>query len=330
MGAPTFALLLLAVTPGIPAAAAAETVPPTAELQKAGVVTVTGEWSDPARGGRSIPWRAYLPAKSDNPVPVVIVSHGLGGSRDGMGYLGEALAKNGIATVHLQHLGSDTSVWKDKGAVRAGIDMKTAMSRENAEARVADVAYALDRLAKESTETGAAPFKGRLDLSAVGIAGHSFGALTTLQVAGMKTAGGATRDPRIKAALVLSPPQPLIATHAIFDGITIPTVIFTGTADTAIGTKEAKDRLKVFAGITRAPAWQVVFDGGDHMVYSGNEARRASAASAHYPAWRAVVTDMAVALFRSELFGDKTAATKLAKEAVTTRVGKLGTVSVKP
>lgn len=74
----------------------------------------------------------------------------------------------------------------------------------------------------------------------------------------------------------------------------------------------------------------MVFDGGDHMVYSGNKGRGAAKTEARYPEWRAVVTAMAVALFRAELLGDKDAAAQLTKEAVIARVGKLGAVSVKP
>lgn len=315
-----------------PGAAAGEAVPSTSELKAAGVVTLTGEWTDPARGNRVIPWRAYLPAKIDKPAPVVIVSHGLGGSRDAMGYLGEALASQGIATVHIQHAGSDESVWKGKNTLRAAVDMKAAMSAENAALRTGDVAFALAQLTKESGPGGRPDFAGKIDATRVGIAGHSFGALTTLQVAGMKAAGDKTPvDARFKAALVLSPPAPPVNLPAVYDGITVPVFIFTGTKDEGIGLGKATDRLKNFANIRHARAWQVVFDGGDHMVYSGNDTRRSGAAAkANYPVWRSCVTDMAVALFRAELLGDKNAAAKLAKDAVTTRVGKLGEVSAKP
>jgi len=240
------AVLVLPALVGGTRASAAETVPSAAELRAAGVATLTGEWKDGARGDRIVPWRAYLPAKTDRPVPVVIVSHGLGGSRDGLGYLGEALAAHGIATVHLQHAGSDTAVWQGKGALRIGIDMKAAMSAENATLRRGDVVFALARLTRDAAPGADTPFAGRLDTSRAGIAGHSFGAFTALQVAGMTTGDGAVRDPRIKAALVLSPPAPPVTLPALYDGITIPTFVFTGTADTAIGTTDAKERLKVY------------------------------------------------------------------------------------
>lgn len=311
---------------------AGETLPSAAELKAAGVVTFTGEWTDSARDNRVIPWRAYLPAKSEKPVPIVIVSHGLGGSRDGMGYLGQALASQGIVTVHIQHAGSDESVWKGKAVLRAAVDMKAAMSFENATLRRDDVEFALVELERFAARGSKSPFAGKIDTTRAGVAGHSFGALTALQTVGMKAAGDkAPTDARFKAALVLSPPAPPVDLPAVYDGITVPVFIFTGTKDEGVGIGNAVDRLKNFANIRHANAWQVVFDGGDHMVYSGNETRRsAPEAKAKYPVWRAGVCDLAVALFRSELLGDKAAAAKLSKDAVIARVGKLGEVSVKP
>jgi predicted dienelactone hydrolase len=46
--------------------------------------------------------------------PVVLFSHGLGGSRTGSVFLGEHWAARGYVAVFLQHPGSDDSIWKDK------------------------------------------------------------------------------------------------------------------------------------------------------------------------------------------------------------------------
>ena len=60
-------------------------------------------WTDAARG-RDIKVKLYAP---DNPTPppVVIFSHGLGGSVEAASYLGERLASWGILSVHIQHPG---------------------------------------------------------------------------------------------------------------------------------------------------------------------------------------------------------------------------------
>ena len=62
---------------------------------------------------RDIPVRVYLPPHTA-PAPVVLFSHGLGGSRSGSAFLGEHWAARGYVAVFLQHPGSDESVWKNQ------------------------------------------------------------------------------------------------------------------------------------------------------------------------------------------------------------------------
>src|SRR6266853_1908326 len=52
---------------------------------------------------RDIPLRVYLPAHT-TPEPVVLFSHGLGGSRGGSAYLGKHWAARGYVAVFIQHL----------------------------------------------------------------------------------------------------------------------------------------------------------------------------------------------------------------------------------
>ena len=61
---------------------------------------------------RKLPVRVYFP-ETKAAAPVVILSHGLGGSCDNNPYLGNHWAKRGYVVVFVQHPGSDESVWKD-------------------------------------------------------------------------------------------------------------------------------------------------------------------------------------------------------------------------
>ena len=74
-----------------------------------------------AKRKRDIPLRIYLPP-GKSPTPVVLFSHGLGGSREGCVYLGRHWAARGYVAVFLQHPGSDTSVWQDKPLAKDGGD----------------------------------------------------------------------------------------------------------------------------------------------------------------------------------------------------------------
>ena len=71
-------------------------------------------WTDPARE-RALPLRLRLPEGSQRR-PVIIFSHGLGGSVAGGAEWGEQWASRGFAVIHVQHPGSDESLWKDKPA----------------------------------------------------------------------------------------------------------------------------------------------------------------------------------------------------------------------
>ena len=64
-----------------------------------------------ATRNRDLPVRVYLPTNT-TPEPVVLFSHGLGGTRAGSVFLGEHWAARGYVAVFLQHPGSDDSVWK--------------------------------------------------------------------------------------------------------------------------------------------------------------------------------------------------------------------------
>lgn len=77
-----------------------------------------------------IPIQAYLP-QATRAAPMVLFSHGLGGSREENGYLGRHWAARGYVTVFLQHPGSDASVWQDEAPGRRMQAMRKAASARN-------------------------------------------------------------------------------------------------------------------------------------------------------------------------------------------------------
>jgi predicted dienelactone hydrolase len=94
---------------------------------------------------RSIPLKIYFPVGKTNS-PVILFSHGLGGSRNGCSYLGKHWAGRGYVAVFMQHVGSDESVWKDVGPLRRMFALKKAASSKNFMLRVQDVSAVLDQL----------------------------------------------------------------------------------------------------------------------------------------------------------------------------------------
>ena len=149
---------------------------------------------DAARN-RDIPIRVYVPP-NDKPAPIVLFSHGLGGSREGSKFLGERWAARGYFTVFVQHPGSDESVWKNAPPAERMAALRKAASLENFFLRVADIRAVLDQLEAWNKSD---PFANRMDLTRIGMSGHSFGAVTTQALSGemFLMSGTELTDPRI-------------------------------------------------------------------------------------------------------------------------------------
>ena len=196
---------------------------------------------DEARN-RDIPIRIYRCGKIKS-APVLLFSHGLGGSREMGLYLGEHWAARGYIAVFLQHPGSDTSVWKGKRPAQIMAAMKEAANAENFLLRAKDVPAVLDQLEIWNKDSKHDLFEA-FNLNQVGMSGHSFGAVTTQAVSGQTTARGNFNltDPRIKAALPMSPSSPAVGDPAsAFGKVGIPWLLMTGTHDvSAIGARPSK------------------------------------------------------------------------------------------
>jgi predicted dienelactone hydrolase len=224
---------------------------------------------------RELPLRVYLPTSGEAlaQAPVVMFSHGLGGSRDNNAYLGEHWARRGYVAVFIQHPGSDEDLWRSQRGIQARVQaMESGATLKQMLARFADVPGVIDAL-ELWHETEGHALHGRLQLDAIGISGHSFGAITAQGVAGQGAPriGRQWHEPRVKAAVVMSPSPPSWGRpEAAFAGVDVPWLLLTGTEDDSpLGRRTTpEDRLQVFPHLKTAPAWQLVFDQGDHMVYS--------------------------------------------------------------
>lgn len=220
---------------------------------------------------REIPLRVYLPVETA-PAPVVLFSPGLGGSREGYAYLGTHWAARGYVAVVLQHPGSDDAVWRDKPPGQALAALRQAASLESFLLRAKDVPAVLDQLERWNAAAGH-PLAGRLDGRRIGMAGHSFGAVTTQAVSGQVALGGAVSwtDPRIRAALALSPSPPKRGEPGpAFSQVKIPWMLMTGTKDiAAIGDVSVESRLAVFPALPPGGKYELVLDGAEHSAFSG-------------------------------------------------------------
>ena len=231
--------------------------------------TVDVEVSDIKRD-HEIPIRVYLPA-SKEPAAVILFSHGLGGSRHGCSYLGRHWAGRGYAAVFMQHIGSDTSVWKDKPVTSRMAAMQKAANSKNFMLRVDDVKAVIDRL-EQWNKTDGHPLAARLDINRIGMSGHSFGAVTTQAVSGQRfVSGKSLSDSRIRAAIAFSPSSPRGKRDPLkaFGQVAIPWLLMTGTNDIAlIGGAGLTSRLAVYPALPPGGKYELVLDGAQHSAFS--------------------------------------------------------------
>lgn len=258
-------LLLAALALSHPAARAQGTEPP--------YLVIDFDWVDQSRS-RPVPARLYWPTGTvpNSSVPLVVFSHGIGGSRQGYSYLGKYWSARGVASLHVQHVGSDVELWRGNPFGVVG-RLQAAAQEKEAIARAGDVRFALDRmLSDEMGSRGAAVDRQRLVA-----AGHSYGANTTLLTVGAQVVrDGQTinyLDSRFSAAVVISAPpfygEPDLA--AVLSKVSVPTMHVTSTDDMIEipGYRSGvEDRLAIFDAIAHPNKLLAVFHGGSHSMFT--------------------------------------------------------------
>lgn len=161
----------------LPGASAAEPrqpgslAPETLEVEASRFIEKKFDWFDSQRQ-RRVPAKLYLPATNATvgSVPLVVFSHGIGGSREGYSYLGRYFAAHGFASLHVQHVGSDRQLWFGNPFA---LTARLGAAAQDSEAlhRVQDLRYSLDKVL--AVQEGAL-----FDTRRIAAAGHSYGANT--------------------------------------------------------------------------------------------------------------------------------------------------------
>lgn len=235
-----------------------------------------GEIIDTARNNRRIPYKLYMPEGGAQKKPLVFWSHGLGGSRDGAGFISRYLAENDFAVLHIQHIGTDTSLWEGKDGHPWDIMRKAKIPREASLDRFRDVPFVLDQIHEiEGYEY--------FDMKALGMSGHSFGALTTQVIGGQLFPDENNNfmsfaDDRFNAGILYSfvPMGHLYEGNAadLFAPMKLPMLYMTGTQDDMpIEGLEYTNRMPVYEQAGSKDKHLLIIEDGDHMVFTGSRGK---------------------------------------------------------
>ena len=231
---------------------------------------------------RQIPLRIYYPEAPGLVCPILVVSHGLGGSKNTGNWVGQFMATHGYISVFMTHYGSDTSLLDLSAGLQENIKrlQLSLINPENIINRPLDVTKVIDALDQIQKNTPA--LTGRMDLKNIGVTGHSFGAFTTLAVDGAyaeqsrKFYGKTFSDPRPRAFLAMSPQsvRPNVDPKPTFAEITRPTMIMTGSEDVdpIMPDRTAESRMDPYKYMPAGDKYALWIEGAHHFTFGDGRA----------------------------------------------------------
>lgn len=194
--------------------------------------------------------RDATPRADGAPYPLVIFSHGSSGVRMQSTYLTVALASHGYVVAAPDHYGNTLS-----DAILAGGQTEESLVQAFGN-RPPDVRVVLDHM--EALPQGD-PLLGIVDANVVGIAGHSFGALTAVRWIGL--------NGRVDAVVAQAPPGMDLAWLAVSEPLSsydVPLMLHVGSLDTTTPPSDA-DSIWTEAG---APRSRMTLATGGHFTFS--------------------------------------------------------------
>ena len=231
--------------------------------------------------GRSIKLRARLPSQR-GPTGLILYSPGLGsGVSNGQAWC-EAWRQAGYLVVTLAHPVTDDSLWRTTAKQSFKANMQLALAGPQYGLRVSDCKFALDHCLQS------AQLSPYIDPARIGLAGHSYGALTAQTIAGQPLGANSLRDPRIKAVIAFSPGATSPERARSLSRVTIPFFCITGDHDQFVTFKNDNEAIQlgvslanrelVFANLPAGNKIQLKARGADHMSFAGEpvDARRFS------------------------------------------------------
>lgn len=205
---------------------------------------------------------------SAGPHPLIIFSHGFGGTHRSYVGLSSFWASRGYVVIRPRH--ADGQAALSAATIEEAWERHT---REDWQNRARDVTFvidSLDRLAERYPE-----LQGKIDRERIGVGGHAHGAFTAFLVAGARLfPGGVTyADPRVKATVLMSPQGPSERrglTRESWDELRVPTLFLTGTRDAGIDETETPEwRRQAFDLAPPGDKWLVIVGGARHASFTG-------------------------------------------------------------
>lgn len=214
--------------------------------------------NDATRGGRAVKISIDYPTRT-GPHPLIVFSHGGGGSNRGYPGLAAHWASYGYVIIRPAH--NDTATAEQ-------------MTVNEWRDRARDISLVIDSI--EALEKLYPELQGKIDRERIGVAGHSRGAMTAMMLGGLRTFPGPVSfaDPRVKAIAALSPAGPREmwgVTNESFASINVPALFMTGSRDNGATEEETPAwRQQAFELASAGDKWFVSIEGVAHGTFTGD------------------------------------------------------------
>jgi predicted dienelactone hydrolase len=305
-----FVIAVLAGCSSQPAAPEAPPAPPApataSELAGSGLAVVEDAdlvLRDAARG-KDLRVHVSYP-KGSGPVPVIVFSHGAGGSGKTYFPIARFWATHGYAVLLPTHADSLALRGAEPtlGALRETLS-GVATDAKAWENRVRDVVLVLD--SRELIGERVVVLQGRLDFSRLGVGGHSYGAFTAQLLAGatVDTPKGpkakSFADSRPKAFLLLSAQgkgQQGFSEKS-WQALDRPLMAMTGSRDFGLAGQTPQWRLDPYRYAPPPDKFSVFVEGASHMSFTGRLAEPGAAPLSVSGSGRLAHPDDEVAIFK--------------------------------
>ncbi len=161
--------------------------------------------------------------------PLLLFSHGFLGTSDQTIFLTEACARAGYIVAAMNHADSLGTRGQGKREVPKFGDYANWMDEKFRDRQV-DVTALLNQML-EWNKAADAPWSGRIDESQIGGFGHSLGGYTMMGLAG---GWKSWKEPRLRAAVLLSPYAHPFISQGDAGNVSIPVMLQSGTLDVGI------------------------------------------------------------------------------------------------
>lgn len=204
---------------------------------------------------------------------LIVYSPGLGsGVSNGAAWC-EAWRRAGFVVVTIAHPVTDDAIWTVAEGKSFQATVNEAIAGPQYGLRVADCRFVIDYCLE------AAAFASRIDAPRVGLAGHSFGALTAQSIAGQASGAQSLRDTRVRAVIALSPTAISAERAQSLKSVNIPFFCITGTHDQYVTFKKNGESVRLGVSLAQrelvydhlpvGEKIQLKIDRADHMSFAG-------------------------------------------------------------